>query len=251
MVLMRRPELAREVLPAGMIDRAETARVRAERGEGYIDIPEIMRPAAASGIIANNVQVTFAALAGGMTAGVLTVLLLVTNGIFLGGVHGLYVSKGIGDLLLAFVAPHGVLELTAITIAGGGGLLIASALLLPGALTRREALVVRGRRAIRLIAASTLLLVIAGAIEGFISPRETWPLGHKLAVALATGVFLLVYLALGRGGAEEGPGEEHGYREEQWSVASGQGSVTSRVASVGAGVSAGVPFAVTDPGTGR
>jgi uncharacterized membrane protein SpoIIM required for sporulation len=188
----------KELIPESMQRRANDGVRRARDGEGYIDDPQLFRPVMASSIVANNVQVTFAAFAGGITAGVLTVLLLVFNGISLGSVAGLYVSKGIGALLLAFVAPHGVLELFAICVAGGGGLLIASALLVPGQRTRREALVERGRRATRLIACSTVLLVVAGTIEGFISPIEWWPLEGKLAVSGVTLVLLVAYLRGGR-----------------------------------------------------
>jgi uncharacterized membrane protein SpoIIM required for sporulation len=152
----------------------------------------------ASNIVANNVQVTFAAFAGGITAGLLSVLLLVFNGVSFGSVIGLYLSKGIGSLLLAFVAPHGVLELFAICVAGGGGFLIAAGLLLPGNRTRRDAVVQNARRSVRLIAASTFLLVIAGTIEGFVSPIEWWPIEGKLAVAGLTAVFLVFYLRGGR-----------------------------------------------------
>jgi hypothetical protein len=55
-----------------------------------------------------------------------------------------------------------------------------------------------GRRAIRLIAASTVLLLIAGTIEGFVSPIETWPLSWKLGVSGVTAVFLVLYLLGGR-----------------------------------------------------
>ena len=202
---------AREFIPAVMIDRAEGASRRAEEGRGYIDDPELFRPVMASGIIANNVQVTYVAFALGVTAGIGTVLLLVFNGIHLGGFAGLYAALGVGEQLLAFAAPHGVLELTAISIAGGAGLLLASAILLPGALTRRDALVVNGRRAIRVIAASTLLLVIAGTIEGLISPIEYWDLSLKLVVSAATALFLAVYLTRGRGADPEAPAEQNAY----------------------------------------
>src|SRR5678816_3764237 len=76
---------------------------RAKTDEGYIDDPQLFRPVMASGIIANNVQVTFAAFAGGVTAGLLTVLMLVMNGVSMGSVVGLYASKGILPLLVAFV----------------------------------------------------------------------------------------------------------------------------------------------------
>lgn len=193
------PEIAASLLPPEMLDRADAGVARARNGEGYIPDPELFRPVMSSAIIANNVQVTFAAFAGGILAGAGTVAALVFNGIDLGGVLGLYQSKGILRLILAFVAPHGVLELSAICIAGGGGLLLGSALLLPGALTRREALVVRGRRAITLVAGAAMLLVIAGSLEGFISPIPWWTLGQKLTVSALTAVLLLLFVNLDRG----------------------------------------------------
>lgn len=199
----RTPGLAAEMLPAAMLKRAEDGVRRARTGEGYIDDPQLFRPVMASSIVANNVQVSFAVFAGGITAGLLSALMLVANGLSVGSVVGLYVSKGIWPLLLAFVAPHGVLELFAICVAGGAGFLLAAALLVPGARTRRRALAENSRRAARLIGASTLLLLVAGLIEGLISPIEWWPLEGKLAVSGATLVLLVVYLR--RGGGRNAP----------------------------------------------
>jgi uncharacterized membrane protein SpoIIM required for sporulation/uncharacterized RDD family membrane protein YckC len=204
--IVRSPSLASKLVPNSMIQRAEQGVRRARTGEGYIDDPQLLRPVMASTIVTNNVQVTFAAFAGGVTAGILTVFLLVFNGISLGSVTGLYISKGIGNLLLAFVAPHGVLELFAICVAGGGAFVVAAGLLMPGERSRGRALVENARRAIRLIAASTFLLVIAGTLEGFVSPIEWWPLEGKLAVSGVTLVFLVMYLRSGiapRGAADE------------------------------------------------
>ena len=196
--VIRSPQLASRLLPESMLNRADDGVRRARSGEGYIDDPQLLRPVMASQIVTNNIQVTFAVFAGGITAGLLSVLMLVVNGISIGSVVGLYASKGIGILLLAFIAPHGVLELFSICVAGGGGFLIASGLLLPGPRTRSRALVENGRRAVRLIAASTFLLAIAGTLEGFISPIPWWPIEGKLAVSGATAAFLYLYLAGGR-----------------------------------------------------
>ncbi|CAN5291070.1 hypothetical protein BH09GEM1_BH09GEM1_02990 [soil metagenome] len=196
--VVRSPELAPRLLPSSMLQRAEDGVQRAKSGEGYIDDPQLLRPVMASRIVTNNVQVTFAVFAGGISAGLLTVLMLVMNGISMGAVVGLYASKGIGMLLVAFIAPHGVLELFSICVAAGGGFLIASGLLLPGNRTRGRALVDNSRRAVRLIAASTFLLVIAGTLEGFVSPIEWWPIEGKLAVSGASAVFLWLYLGGGR-----------------------------------------------------
>jgi uncharacterized membrane protein SpoIIM required for sporulation/uncharacterized RDD family membrane protein YckC len=203
--VVREPAVARVFIPAGMLDRAEDGVRRAKTGRGYIPDPELFRPVMATSIIANNVQVTFAAFAMGIAFGIGTVIVLVTNGVSIGGIFGLYASKGIASLLVKFVAPHGVLELTAICIAGGAGLLLAAALLIPGNRPRSEALRENGRRAIRLIAASTVLLLIAGTLEGFVSPIETWPLSWKLAVSAATAVFLAIYLSGGRTRAAPAP----------------------------------------------
>jgi uncharacterized membrane protein SpoIIM required for sporulation/uncharacterized RDD family membrane protein YckC len=195
--VVRDPRVASTFIPTAMLDRAEDGVARARHGAGYIPDPQVFRPVMASQIIANNVQVTFAAFAFGVTAGVGTLFLLLLNGVSLGGVFGLYASKGILSLLLAFVAPHGVLELSAICIAGGGGLLIAAALLLPGDRTRKRALAENSRRAIRLIAGSTVLLLVAGSLEGLVSPIPYWPLSAKLSISAITAALLVAYL---RGG---------------------------------------------------
>lgn len=192
------PPVAATFIPAAMLDRAEEGVRRAKEGTGYIPDPQLFRPTMASAIIANNVQVTFGVFAFGVTAGLGTLVLLVLNGVSLGGVMGLYQSKGILALLLAFVAPHGILELSAVCIAGGAGFLLAAALLLPGRRTRRRALVENSARAIRLVVAATVLLLVAGTLEGFVSPIPWWPLSAKFAVSGATLVLLVLYVGAGR-----------------------------------------------------
>lgn len=195
----RSPEAGARLVGRGMIDRAETGVERARTGGGYL--PEEMaeyRGALLSSMLAtNNVRVTYMVFAGGATAGVLTVVALVGNGVAaLGAPLGLYARYGILEQILAFVAPHGVLELSAICIAGGAGFHLATAILLPGALTRRDALVTRGRRALVLVAGSTLLLVAAGLLEGYVSPL-VFPLRWKVAISAATALLLVWYVAMG------------------------------------------------------
>jgi uncharacterized membrane protein SpoIIM required for sporulation len=106
-------------------------------------------------------------------------------------------------------APHGIIELTAIVIAGGAGLWMGSAVLLPGRRTRGEAIAVRGREAVSLLGGTVMLLVIAGFIEGFISPAPI-PRAAKLSLAALFAVALFVYLlGAGRGAA---PAEEDAER---------------------------------------
>jgi uncharacterized membrane protein SpoIIM required for sporulation/uncharacterized RDD family membrane protein YckC len=211
--IVRSPSLAYELMPANMIERAESARAREALGQGYLpEDEEIPLPLLASEVATNNIGVTFAAFASGMTAGVITVLILVSNGVMFGGAVGLFESMDVAHIIWAFVAPHGVIELFAICVAAGGAFHLAAAILLPGVRTRREAMVIRGRRAIRLIAAATMLLVVAGSIEGFISPR-VWPLEWKLAVSAVTALLLLLFLSLGRRTEHDDLGETFAYSD--------------------------------------
>jgi uncharacterized membrane protein SpoIIM required for sporulation/uncharacterized RDD family membrane protein YckC len=201
------PGLAPLLVPAEMIARAEGARDRAAEGLGYVDVPEIHMPVFSSQIITNNVQVSFLAFAGGILAGVGTAVLLVLNGVFLGAVAGLFRAEGADLHLWSFVAPHGVIELTAICIAGGAGLWMGSAILVPGRRRRRDALVIRAREAVSLLAGTVVLLVVAGLIEGFISP-STLPDGMKLGFGAVTALLLFPYLALAGREAPEKPGRK-------------------------------------------
>jgi uncharacterized membrane protein SpoIIM required for sporulation len=108
-----------------------------------------------------------------------------------------FANVGVAGWLLTFVAGHGVLELTAIFIAGGAGLLVARALIAPGDLARSDALVIAGREAMRLVGAATCLLLLAGTIEGLLSASDA-PGTLKLAVSAASAMLLVLYLAAGR-----------------------------------------------------
>jgi uncharacterized membrane protein SpoIIM required for sporulation/uncharacterized RDD family membrane protein YckC len=189
------PERARTILSAEMLARAENGAERRAAGQGYVDMPPMGMPLMASGIIANNVQVTFVAFAGGILAGLGTVAILVFNGVFLGASFGIFAAYGLGGHLLAFVLPHGVIELTAICIAGGAGLWYGSALFLPGRLTRREALVTRGGEAVSLVGGAAVLLVVAGLVEGFVSPAP-FPIAVKAGVSALSAVVLAGYLGV-------------------------------------------------------
>jgi uncharacterized membrane protein SpoIIM required for sporulation len=189
------PELARELLPAHMLDRAEDAAEKEARGEGYVESSVAGMPVLGSRVATNNIGVTFMAFAGGIAAGAVTVLILVFNGLSLGSVAAAFANEGQSLQLWTFVAPHGGIELTAICIAGGAGLWLGSAILLPGRRTRREVLVTRGREAVALIMGTALMLLIAGAIEGFISPSAL-PREIKLTLGALFAIATLAYFAL-------------------------------------------------------
>jgi len=147
-------------------------------------------------IFTNNIRVTFVAFALGAIFGLGTLYVLAFNGASFGAIIALTYRAGIGnDLLLGFVISHGVIELTCIFIAGGAGLLIGTGLLMPGNLSRGDALKSRGADAVKVIVGCVPLLVVAGIIEGFISPQPI-PSAIKIGIGVLTGITLYSYLFL-------------------------------------------------------
>ena len=182
------PKVAELVLPPSMLSEIRS-------GETWFDIDLPKRSLASSLIMTNNIRVSLLALGGGMLAGLGTAAALLYNGVFLGAVFGALIAYGLADKLFGFVSPHSSFELSTIVIAGGCGLMLGRAIVWPGLLPRGLALQAAAGRAVRLLTATLPLLVMAGLIEGFVSPAHfAWP--FKVAIGLATGIALYAYLLL-------------------------------------------------------
>ena len=163
-----------------------------EDGKLWTEIAPGVRSAASALILTNNIQVMFLTFAGGITAGLLTTYVLLFNGLTLGAIFGLLQAHGPAGGLAESVVAHGFIELSVIFLAGGCGLYLGDGLIRPGPLSRREALIRRGNVAVRLILGCMPLLILAGLIEGFISPSGL-PWWIKLIVGLSTGILLHWY----------------------------------------------------------
>ncbi len=144
-----------------------------------------VEPLASSQIAVNNLQVSFAVVAGGITAGIYTVWILAINGLHIGAIATLVGQNNLAYPFWAFVFPHGALELPAIFLAGGAGLLIARAIVFPGRYRRTDALKFYGTKAAKLVFGIVPILLIAGAIEGFFSPNPYIADALKYGVGIA------------------------------------------------------------------
>ena len=163
---MRDPTFAHRLLGTHMMETIE-------KREMWTHSIVTIKPLAASSIMTNNLSVAFATFASGITAGVGTVWMMVLNGLLIGVIGAATLQAGMAGQLWTFVVPHGVLELPAIFIAGGAGFEIARGMLFPGLLPRRESLARAGGRAAQLLLGTIPMLIVAGVIEGFLSPSET------------------------------------------------------------------------------
>ena len=185
-------EVGRRLTSPAMVTRAEEAVERLRSGDPYIDVPPVQMSVVSSSLMTNNVQVAFLVAAGGILGGLGTALILVFNGVNIGSVFGLYHAHGAGSLLWVFVLPHGVLELTAIVISGAAGLVLARAIVAPGRRTRVRAFREEGSVIISLVGGAGMLLILAGLIEGFVSPARI-DATLKLAFAAAVASLMVLY----------------------------------------------------------
>ena len=200
-VTVTHPDAANLLLPATA--RGIISLVR--HHQLWFDVPSGTNSAAASFIMTNNMRVAILAFAGGVLCGLLTLYILITNGIMLGTVAGLCQAYGLSLGLWSFVFPHGVIELSVIFLSGGAGLAMGWAVLRPGPRRRQDQLTAAARRGVTLLFGAVPLLAIAGTLEGFLSPSAA-PALLKFGVGIVTGAALYTYLLRGQSGV---PTERH------------------------------------------
>ena len=185
---MTTPEFAEKLIPEDTVSHIK------ELEDGtWNDTSAENRNLFASFVMTNNIRVAFYAFAWGIMFMVGTAYILVINGIVIGAVAGLCDVNGVGLALWSFVSPHGYIELTTIFIAGGAGLKLGYSLIAPSLFTRKRALTDAAGVAIRLLAGCVVLLIVAGTIEGFVSPSGLAP-NVKIGFGAVTGILLFTYL---------------------------------------------------------
>ncbi|MHB1639791.1 MAG: stage II sporulation protein M [Candidatus Dormibacteria bacterium] len=176
--------------------------------QASVDSHHIGNPLALSGqfssqlsafIIQNNIRVAALACVLGLLLGIPTVALLLENGFLLGVLASASHRAGLDLQFWALIVPHGVIELTVICTAAGAGLSLGDAILRPGLDPRGASLIKAARPAVELALGISCLLLVAGLIEGFVTPTSLPPL-LKLGVGLGSGILLFCWLLLaGRG----------------------------------------------------
>ncbi len=169
-----RPEFMRHFVGPAMI-------ATMERHQMWTESIVSVAPMETSHIMTNNLSVSFMMFAGGISFGVLTLFSLYVNGMMLGVVGTACHQYGMSLALWSFIAAHGSLELPSIIIAGAAGLRLGHSMLFPGGYRWRDSVAKGGIEATRLVSGIIPLLVIAGCLEGFLSPSHA-PVWIKFAV---------------------------------------------------------------------
>jgi len=192
LAVVRNPELAYSLFDEQVVEY-ENVRLEKQEGayRGNFTFSASESPLVAVAIIANNVKIAIMAFAVGALGCLPGVLLVAFNGRMLGTISGIVFNHGYLLGFYSLILTHGVLELTAICIATGAGFVLGWSLIAPGNLPRRDALRKAAPDAFGLLGGAAALLVIAGLIEGNITPHFPPPV--RWSFAGCSAVFLIVY----------------------------------------------------------
>ncbi len=183
LVTALRPQFMHTFLGPGMVATIEHHRM-------WTDSIVAIKPQASSQIMTNNLSVCFTTFAMGVFAGLFTLYSLFTNGLMIGVIGVACRQNHMALSLWSFIAAHGALELPSIFLSGAAGLRLATGLLFPGVLPRKDALALAGSEAVRLVAGTIPMLIVAGLLEAFLSPTAA-------PVAVKFGVCAVLLTALG------------------------------------------------------
>lgn len=148
--------------------------------------------------IQNNISVAFRCFAGGLLAGIGTLLVLFFNGLHIGSIAGHLTRLDYVDTFYPFVVGHGSFELTAIVFSGATGLRLGYSILNPGPFSRLNALRLAGQDVIPMLYGIVLMLIIAAFMEAFWSSNTSLPITLKYIVGLACWLLVLLYSLSGK-----------------------------------------------------
>jgi uncharacterized membrane protein SpoIIM required for sporulation len=205
-IVQHDPSLARRIIPSEQLTMMEKMYSDRPSQEGEDDEnppkdwradPNFMdqRAAMAGFYINHNTSIAFDCFARGILLAIGTIYTLIENGIAIGAIAGYLIATGHSERFLSFVVSHGSFELTAISVAGGAGLMLGNSLIYPGQRTRLESLRVRGFEAIQIACGAGVMLFIAALIEAFWSPAPI-PSPVKYAGGAVLWILVVVYLAM-------------------------------------------------------
>ncbi|MEW9701195.1 stage II sporulation protein M [Paenibacillus sp. SI8] len=177
------------ILPGGMADNIDPSKTAEPRGN-------LHSPLVSTTIMTNNIKVAVLAFISGVTLGIGTVYLMITNGLLIGALAAVFMQSGKSYVFWAYILPHGIIEMTAIFIAGGAGLYMGYRFFVPGPFPRKLRFLESAKESAKLLIGTIPLFIIAGLIEGYITP-STLSLEVKYLIAGVTLLLLALYYVYG------------------------------------------------------
>lgn len=184
--------------------------VRVVMGDGYVDqtLANIRRgdPMAVYkgqhealmflGITFNNIGVALRAFALGVTLGLGTIYLLFFNGVMLGAFQYFFYQQHVLRQSVLTIWIHGTLEISAIILAAGAGLVMARGILFPGTFGRAESFRAAARDGLKLAIGLVPIFVVAGFLEGFVTRHTEMPILASVAIISTSAAFIAWYFVV-------------------------------------------------------
>lgn len=200
------PEAKGVLLPFGHGDNDPRDRVQREEKvhSNKSDQLEGVKGRFSAQLMTHNTKVSIMAMALGVSWGFGTVIILFYNGVILGGIIFDYVNAGLTKFLIAWLLPHGSIEIPAILLAGQAGLVLGGGIIGWG---RRVSLRARMREIapdlVTLIGGVAIMMIWAGIIEAFFSQYHEPVLPYELKIAFGSLQLVLLTYFLSRGGLRD------------------------------------------------
>lgn len=144
-------------------------------------------------ITTNNIKVAFNAFILGIFCSVLTVSLLFYNGVILGVFQYFFFERGLFTASVSALWLHGTLEISAIIIAGGAGILLGNSLLFPGSYKRVDSLMRAAKDALKIAVGLIPVFITAGFIESYLTRLTEMPLAFNLSIIGTSAIFIVWY----------------------------------------------------------
>lgn len=150
-----------------------------------------------SSIALNNIRVSFLLFILGLTFGIGTSLLLILNGVMLGSFQHFFVQQGLGEVSFLAIWIHGALEISAIVIAGGAGLLLGKGIAFPRTLTRAQSAQIAAKKGVKIMVGLLPVFLVAAFLEGYVTRLENvLPNSVQWFIILGSFAFIILYFVV-------------------------------------------------------
>lgn len=147
-------------------------------------------------ITVNNVRVSFFAFAGSLFTPLVTLWVMLNNGIMLGAFQYFFYERGLFLDSFLTIWIHGTLEISAIVIAGTAGLVMGNSFLFPGTYPRREAFKIGAKKGLKIIVGLVPIFTVAGFLESYITRLTEMPAWVKAAIIIGSAAFIVWYFVI-------------------------------------------------------
>lgn len=147
-------------------------------------------------IALHNTKIAFQMFVWGITGGIATIYLLFKNGVMVGTFQTFFFLKDLGWQSVLVIWIHGTLEISAIIIAGGAGLILGRAVLFPGTFTRLDSIKSGVKEGIKLMFGLIPVFIAAGFLEGYVTRLTSMPVYISLSILLGSFSFIIWYFII-------------------------------------------------------